>query len=93
MMMAAKTQGERLAVIESELRLFKETQKEHNDQQAFDIKEIKDLLKEHISWEAEKYDNLKNEFAAKRVEFIVYGMVGLILLAFMSAIIRLIIMV
>lgn len=85
-----RTQAERLAVIENELKLFKETQREHNTQQAADIKEIKMLLKEHIDWEADKYDNLKDEFAAKWTEKIIYGMVGLILIAFITALIRMV---
>lgn len=88
--MTTKTQTERLAVIENELKLFKETQREHNTQQAADIKEIKVLLKEHIDWEAEKYDNLKDEFAAKWTEKIIYGMIAFILIAVMTAIMKMV---
>ena len=86
-----KTQAERLAVIENELKLFKESQREHNEHQASDIKEIKTLLTDHIKWESDKYDNLKNIFASKRVEIIVYSIVGLILSSFFIALIRLVI--
>lgn len=51
------TSGERLAVIETEVKGLK-----------VDVAEIKQMLKEHTEWEATKYDDLNKKFAGKWVE-------------------------
>ena len=33
-----------------------------------DVKDIKDMLAEHVTWETKKYDEIKDDFAAKWVE-------------------------
>ena len=88
--MTKTTYAERLAVIETDLKEFKTTQKAHNERQQSDIHEIKTMLQEHCKWESEKYKAFRKDFAAKRVEYIVYGMLGLIFTAFMIALIRII---
>ena len=59
------TNGERLAVIETEISGLKD-----------DVQEIKTMLKEHVDWETNKYENLKKDFAAKWVESISVAIIG-----------------
>ena len=46
-----------------------------------DVKEIKNLLEDHIRWESQKYDSLKEEFASKWVEKVSIGVIGSVLTA------------
>jgi len=57
MVTKTKTQGERLAVIETEISQIKN-----------DIADIKLSLNTHIAWEETKYDILKKDFAGRWVE-------------------------
>lgn len=83
-----KNHLERLAVIETELKNFKQTQLDHNNQQQADILEIKNLIKEHVIWEAKKYDTLTDYFAAKWTEKLLVGLVGFILLTVLTLILK-----
>lgn len=54
-----------------------------------DVAEIKCLLKEHVAWESDKYDNLAKKFAAKWVESVSIAVVGSVLTAVIVGVIYL----
>jgi len=55
-----------------------------------DVKEISADIKEHISWEAEKYEKLDNKYSAKWVEKTLLVLIGLILAGIVGAFFKLI---
>ena len=66
----SKTQAERLAVIETEITTLKG-----------DVSEIKQMLKDHVEWESNKYETLSNLFAGKWVEKITIAVTGSVITA------------
>jgi len=41
-----------------------------------DIREIKHMLSDHVSWESDKYEKLEKKFASKWVESVIIFLVG-----------------
>ncbi len=72
--------GERLVKIETKMEVMHDS-----------ITEIKEMLKEHVDWEAKKYEELDSKYASKLTEKIVYGLVGLTLSGIVTAAIMIII--
>jgi hypothetical protein len=88
--MARTTTGERMAKIETkmdyvidEMRELKELVEKNIEQQAIKIEALEQK-------DDKKFAHLKKEFAGKPVEWIVYGMVGIILTAVFGAMIMLV---
>jgi len=69
----------------TEARLVKiETKVEYITEQ---IDELKDLLKQHTTWESEKYDTLETKFANKWVEKVSIALASGVVLTILSYII------
>lgn len=64
---------EEFAVMKNEISHIKSDVAEMKEDTKVSINEIKDMLKEHVEWEAGKYDSLQNSFAAKWVEKVILG--------------------
>jgi hypothetical protein len=60
-----------------------------------DVEEIKSLIKDHMDWEALKYNELRNVYVSKEqflpVKSIVYGLVSIVLTAVAGALIYLVV--
>jgi len=55
-----------------------------------DVKEIAADIKEHVKWEADKYEKLDNKYSAKWVEKTLLVLIGLILAGIVGAFFKLI---
>jgi hypothetical protein len=75
-----KTQAERMAIIETNLENIRK-----------EIGEIKAMLTCHIESEDQRVMRLKEEFAAKWVERAVWAMIGAVVLAIITAGVKLVI--